>query len=324
MFDRRAIILAGFIFAGAGAYVGWRHYERSMEAPSWIAHGNGRIEMTRVDVAVKYPGRVETITVHEGDFVNAGQLIARQDDADTLAQLEGARAARERAVATLARAEGERGIREGQADTARIDWRESVRLHGNSMVSGVELEQRRIALDTAGAGVLAATGSVSEARAAIAQADAQIDQLQTVLADMRIVAPGPGRVEYRIIEPGTVLPAGGKIISLVNPGDVYLTIFLPAAIAGKLHIGDEARIFPEGFSQPVPARVSFVAPNAQFTPKFVETTTEREKLSYRVKLQIPAAVARDLDGKLKAGMTADGYVKLDPRQAWPRLDPKEN
>jgi HlyD family secretion protein len=143
-----------------------------------------------------------------------------------------------------------------------------------------------------------------------------------VVADMHITTPTSGRVEYRIVEPGTVLPAGGKIISLVNPQDVYLTIFLPAAIAGQLRIGDAARIMPEGIGRAIPAYVSFVSPEAQFTPKFVETKSEREKLSYRVKLQIPADMALKLNGVLKAGMTADGYVRTDASRPWPQLGPE--
>ncbi|MDE1918593.1 MAG: HlyD family efflux transporter periplasmic adaptor subunit [Sphingomonadales bacterium] len=303
----------------SGSYLMWQWYGQRGQVPAWIVRGNGRVEMVRTDVAVKYPGRLVSVLVREGDDVHEGMLIAQEDDADTLAQLAGARAARARAVAAIATAEGERGIREGQARSAQIDWHESVGLRAKSMVSGVELEQRRIALDTASSGVKAASGGVAEARAAITQADAQIAQLQTVVNDMRIVSPTSGRVEYRIVEPGTVLPAGGKIISLVDTQDVHLTIFLPARIAGRLRIGDDAFIMPEGFSRPVPAHVSFVSPEAQFTPKFVETSSEREKLSYRVKLQVPADVARRLAGQLKAGMTADGYIRLDRGKAWPNL-----
>ena len=315
----RILAAVAAIAVAGGLFYAWRSYERANTLPDWVAHGNGRIEMTRTDVAVKYPGRLQTLLVHEGDVVHPGQLIAQEDNADVLAQLSGAKAAKARAQATLSRVEGERGVREGQARSAQIDWREATALQRKAMVSPVELEQRKIALDTANSSVSAASGGIGEARAAILQADAQISQLTSTLSDMRITAPTLGRVEYRIVEPGTVLPAGGKIVSLLNPEDVYLTIFLPAAVAGRLHIGDEARIYPEGFDHPVPARVTFVSPDAQFTPKFVETTTEREKLSYRVKLQISAGVARRLDGQLKAGMTADGYVKLDSHQAWPSL-----
>lgn len=314
------ILATATALAGAG-FAGWWHWGRSGDGAAGLAHANGRLEMTRSDVAVKYPGRVISVAVHEGDLVQPGQEIAREDDTDVLVQLSGAQAARDRAVATLARAGGEQAARADQARLAGIDWREAGRLKDQAMIAPVELEQRRIAFDAAQAGAAAAGGGVGEARAAIRQADAQIRQLMAMRADLRITAPVGGRVEYRIVEPGAMLPPGGRIISLVNPQDVYLTVFLPAAIAGQVHLGDEARIMPAGFTDPIPARVSFVAPEAQFTPKYVETASEREKLSYRVKLQIAPDVARRLDGRLKAGMTADGYVRLDPRQPWPRLKP---
>lgn len=319
----RRIVPAVIVVLLAAGLFSWWQATRGSDLPDGIVRGNGRIEMTRTDVAVKYPGRLVALRVQEGDLVHAGDVIAEEDAADTLAQLRGARAARDRAAAAVDRAEGERAVRAGQARLAGIDLRETAKLRDQAMVSPVELEQRRVAYDTASAGVTAAGGGVSEARTAIAQADAQIAQIDTVLADLKIRAPGPGRVEYRIVEPGTVLPAGGKIVSLVNPEDVYLTIFLPAETVARLRIGDEARVLPEGFDTAIPARIGFIAPDAQFTPKFVETKSEREKLSYRVKLRIPADVARGLDGRLKAGMTADGFVRTDPRQAWPSFKPRK-
>jgi HlyD family secretion protein len=134
--------------------------------------------MTRSDVAVKYPGRLLDVAVHEGDLVQQGQVIARQDGSDIDAQLAGAEAARARAVAALQRAEGEQGARAEQAKLAAVEWRETAKLRAQAMVSAVELEQREIARDAAGAGVAAAGGGVGEARAAIAQAEAQIRQLK--------------------------------------------------------------------------------------------------------------------------------------------------
>ena len=322
MTKQRNVLIFITVLAAAGAgFAGWWYWGRADDLSDGIAHANGRIEMTRSDVAVKYPGRVVSVAVQEGDLVQPGQEIAREDDTDVLVQLSGAQAARERAVAALARAGGEQAARADQARLAGIDWREAGKLKDQAMISPVELEQRRIGFDAAQAGAAAAGGGVGEARAAIRQAEVQIRQFQAMRADLRITAPVGGRVEYRIVEPGAMLPPGGRIISLVNPLDAYLTIFLPAAIAGRVHLGDEAKIMPAGFAEPIPARVSFVAPEAQFTPKYVETASEREKLSYRVKLQIAPDVARRLDGRLKAGMTADGYVRLDPHQAWPKLKP---
>lgn len=312
-----AVVAIAALFAGG--YLAWRYLDRRDALPEWIERSNGRIEMTRTDVAVKYPGRLVELLVHEGDSVRAGQIVAKQDAADVMAQLDGAKASRERALGALARAKGEHSAHQSQADLARLNWSETVNLHSRQMVSDVELKQRRLALSGAADAVAAAGGGISEARGALAQADAQIRQVSTVQEDLHIRAPAPGVVEYRIVEPGTMMAPGGKLISIVNTEDVYLTIFLPSGVASRVSIGDEARIVLQGTNKALPARVTFVSPEAQFTPKFVETANERDNLSYRVKLQISAEVARQYAGLLKAGMTAEGYVRTDRRRPWPDL-----
>lgn len=318
--------IGGLGMVAAAAIAGgvwWWHAQQAGVLPPGIVTGNGRIELTRSDVAVKYPGRIIAIHVDEGDSVQAGDLIAEQDNADTLAQLQGALAARDRALGAGQRAGGEAAARTVQADLAAIDWRETQKLGAQAMVAPVELEQRRLALAGASAGAQAARGGVAEAHAALGEAEAGIARLRNALADLRIRAPGvPGTrytVEYRVVEPGAVLPAGGRVVSLLDPDDASLTLFLPAPTVARLTLGDAARIVPEGFDRAIPARIAFIAPDAQFTPKFVETASERDKLTYRVKLTVPADVARGLRGRLKAGMTADGYVRTDPRAAWPQL-----
>jgi hypothetical protein len=101
-------------------------------------------------------------------------------------------------VAALQRAEGEQGARAEQAKLAAVEWRETAKLRAQAMVSAVELEQREIARDAAGAGVAAAGGGVGEARAAIAQAEAQIRQLKAAKSDLSVVAPRrwPGGIPH--------------------------------------------------------------------------------------------------------------------------------
>ena len=99
-----------------------------------------------------------------------------------------------------------------------------------------------------------------------------------------------------------------------------MTVFLGSRIAGKLRVGDEARIVLDGLEEhPLAANVSFISPEAQFTPKFVETASERDKVVYRIKLQIPAAVAAQYEGQLKAGATGNGYVRLQANGSWPTI-----
>jgi HlyD family secretion protein len=305
-----AIILVGGI--------AWWLYARAKALPDYLAEANGRLEMTRIDIAVKYPGRVVDLFFHEGDTVRRGTILAQQDPSEIHTQIAAAEAQRQRALSGIARAESELEARKNAQRLAHLEWSHTVTMRGKELVSGVELERRRIALAAEDAAVEATANALNEARTTLPEADAQIARLKVILGEATIRAPADGRIEYRIVEKDAVLPAGGRIASLLQPDDVYITVFFASAVAGKLKIGDEARIVLDTFDgAELPANVSFVSPEAQFTPKYVETTSERENLVYRVKLQIPVAVARQYSGSLKAGMTGNGYVRTDTTRPWP-------
>jgi HlyD family secretion protein len=125
-------------------------------------------------------------------------------------------------------------------------------------------------------------------------------------------------VLYRLAEAGEVVAPGGKALTLVNLEDVYMEIFLPSEEAAQIKVGTEGRItFDFDPTRSVPAAVSFVSPEAQFTPKQVETKSERDKLMFRVKLQVPNELASQYVEKIKTGIRGIGYVKVDPAVAWP-------
>jgi HlyD family secretion protein len=316
----RKFAWAGMLVAAIGLAGGlfWWRYGRVEALPSHVARANGRLEMTRIDIAVKYPGRLIDLPIHEGDLVQAGMILARQDAAELQAQIVGAEAQRQRALSAIARAEDELDVRRNRQRLAKLEWDQAASMRGKALVSQVELERRRISLDGETAGMAVATQAVNEARAALSEAEAQIARLKVILGEATIRAPVSGRIEYRIVEKDAVLPSGGRIASLLESDDVYMTVFLPSQVAGKLRVGGEARIILDAFEGPaLPANISFVSSEAQFTPKYVETASEREKLVYRVKLQIPVEVARRYAGALKAGQTGNGYVRTDAAKAWP-------
>ena len=133
-----------------------------------------------------------------------------------------------------------------------------------------------------------------------------------------MISPRTGRVQYQLARNGEVVAAGGKVLTILDLQDVYMTVFLPAAVAGKLEIGGEARIILDPAPQwVVPAKVSFVAADAQFTPKTVETAEEREKLMFRAKLQLDAAVLKQYSSRVKTGVRGLGIVRTNPATAWP-------
>lgn len=166
------------------------------------------------------------------------------------------------------------------------------------------------------AAVAEAQAGINQAQAGINQAQSQINRVKSIQSDMYVRAPQAGRVEYRIVEVGNVIAPGSKVVTLVDPNDVYLEIFLPTDSSNQVQIGSPARIVLDGIKAVLPAKVSFVANQSQFTPKSVETKNEREKMMYRVKLSLDPQVASRYQTLLKGGMTAQGYVQLDPSKAW--------
>lgn len=178
------------------------------------------------------------------------------------------------------------------------------------------IAEAKAAVAEAQAGIEQAQAGINQAQAGINQAQSQINRVKSIQSDMYVRAPQAGRVEYRIVEVGNVIAPGSKVVTLVDPNDVYLEIFLPTDSSNQVQIGSPARIVLDGIKAVLPAKVSFVANQSQFTPKSVETKNEREKMMYRVKLSLDPQVASRYQTLLKGGMTAQGYVQLDPSKAW--------
>ena len=333
----RKVLLAVLLAAAAGG--GWWLYQQqeSTALPDFVFHSNGRLELNRLDVASLYPGRVERVLVAEGDAVKANEVLVELSSAQSSGQLaaaelvQRARAGVTQAQQAVARADAEIAAYRQQQKVAKLELDNAKQMRREDLVSASELAKRQADFERATASVKAAQAARAEAQAAVAQgqaavaeaeagvkqAQAQADTAASADADMAIRSPLTARVEYRLVEPGTVIGAGSRVISLLDPADVSMNVFLPNATVGGLRVGDEARLVLDGIDAVFPAQVSFIASEAQFTPKAVETADEREKLVFRVKLKVPADVAQRYDRLLKGGMTGDGYVRRDSSQAWP-------
>ena len=182
--------------------------------------------------------------------------------------------------------------------------------------AALALEQAR--QHSAEAALKAAQIEVARRDAAIEGAEAKIAKIKTIIDDSVLKSPISGRVLYRLAEPGEVLGAGGKVLTMLELTDVYMTIFLPTALAGRMTVGSEARIVLDAVPQfVIPAKISFVAARAQFTPKDVETKSEREKLMFRVKVRIDPELLAQYREKVKTGLPGVAYVRLDGKAAWP-------
>lgn len=332
------------ILAGAAAYA-WLRLHHSGPGEGF-ASGNGRIEATEVDVATKLGGRVDAILVNEGDFVAAGQPLARMQILSLEAQRDEAQARQQQSVSAVASAEAQVAVRESDHQAAlaqaaqraseldaarrRLARSEVLVKEGASSLQEVDDDRARVLsmeaavtaakaqVTAAQAAVAAARTQVSGARATVTAAVATVQRIKVDIDDSTLVAPRAGRVQYRIVQPGEVLGGGGKLLNLVDLSDVYMTFFVPETVAGKLALGSEARIVLDAAPQYViPARISFVASTAQFTPKTVETASERQKLMFRVKAQIDPALLRQHLTLVKTGLPGVAWVRTDNARDWP-------
>lgn len=286
--------------------------------PAGIADTNGRIEATQVDIAPKHAGRLSEVLVEEGDSVAADQVVARISAPEYEAQLRGARSEVLRAQQAKAEAEALIAQRNSEVQLAAVELRRTEELVKNGHATGQALDQRRSTHTSALASLRAAVARREQANFAVRTAEHEVERLKSIVADLVLHSPLAGRVLYKLKRSGEVVAAGTPVLTVLDLRDVYMTIFLPAAQAGRLQLGGEARVVLDPVPQYViPATISFVAPEAQFTPKTVETRDEREKLVFRVKLQIDPDVLKTHEGVVKTGVRGMGFVRTDRSVQWP-------
>nr|WP_241254183.1 HlyD family efflux transporter periplasmic adaptor subunit [Halomonas sp. KRD171] len=323
----------------------WWHFQ-PQDLPDGFAAGNGRIEAVEIDIAAKTAGRIREILVNEGDFVRAGQVLAKMDTAVLEAQLREAEAQLQRALIGIETAqslvtqrEAERQAaeafiaqRKAELDAAQKRLARTRELASKNAASEAQLDDDRAAAAAAKAAVGAAEAQAAAAQAAIGRARsdviaaeasveaarATLQRIQADIDDSVLKSPRDGRVQYRVAQPGEVLSPGGVVLNMVDLTDVYMTFFLPTEQAGRIALGAEARLVLDAAPQyVVPAEISFVADVAQFTPKTVETQEERQKLMFRIKTRIAPDLLREHLLQVKTGLPGMAYVQLDPRVDWP-------
>lgn len=344
---RKTLVIVAIIVAvvAAAAVLSWMALKPSGPGAGFIS-GNGRVEATEVDVATKLAGRVQDIMVNEGDFVVAGQPLAQMEVEVLDAQRDEARAQSRRAVTAVAGAIAQVTARKSDAaaaqalveqrksdlDAAQRRFARSERLSAAGAITPQEYDDDRArvrsaeaVLNAAQAQVLAAQAATKAAQSlvigagsAVAASDATVVRVEADLKGSQLTSPRDGRVQYRIAQAGEVLPSGGKVLNLVDLGDVYITFFLPEEASGKLVLGSEVHVVLDAAPQYViPAKVSYVASTAQFTPKTVETASERQKLMFRVKAQFSRELLQKHLKVVKTGLPGVAWVKIDSQAPWP-------
>lgn len=334
--------LGALLLAGVAA---WKLLQPA-GLPDGIVDGNGRIEAVEIDIAAKTPGRIRDILVDEGDFVHKGQVVAHMDTdvlqaqrAEAEAQLAQARNAIAIAQSQVAQQESNRAAsaavvsqREAELNAAHKRYARSATLarEGATAVQErdddqAQVQGARAAVEAARAQVAAAEAAIRAARSQVIGAQSNVDaaaatirRIDADITDSALKSPRDGRVQYRVAQPGEVVAGGGRVLNLVDLTDVYMTFFLPETVAGKVALGTEVHLVLDAApNYVIPARVSFVADVAQFTPKTVETQSERQKLMFRVKARIDRSLLQRYIRYVKTGLPGMAYVRVAPDAVWP-------
>jgi HlyD family secretion protein len=343
---KKKLVVAGITVAVAViAVLVWFALKPSGPGPGFFS-GNGRIEATEIDIATKLGGRVKDILVNEGDFVVVGQPLAQMQIDVLDAQRDEARAQSRLAITTVASAQAQVVARQSEKAAAeamvgqraseldyaqrRLARTETLTQQGALAIQELDDDRARARgaeavltgaqaqVAAAEAGIKAAQSQVVGAGSSVAATEATIARVEADIQDSLLKSPRAGRVQYRIAQPGEVLGAGGKVLNLVDLGDVYMTFFLPETVVGKVALGSEVHIVLDAALQYViPAKVSYVSSTAQFTPKTVETASERQKLMFRVKAQIDRALLEKHLKLVKTGLPGVAWLKLDAQANWP-------
>jgi HlyD family secretion protein len=289
--------------------------------------GSGTIECTQVEVAAEVGGRLLKLPTQEGAALRKGDLVARIDPEEHLLRRDEAKAllaqayaqlelvlagAREEDVA-LARAK----VREASAaaEAAAADLQRIREVFRQESATRKQMDDAEAAAERTAAAVaaaehnlarLAAGNRAEEIRVAQAQVEVAKARLATVeeaVADCTVTAPMDGVVTTRSREEGELVGPGTVLITLARLDEVWLSMFVPETRLPYVKLGRPAWVELDGMETRFEGRVSFVSPEAEFTPKNVQTPEQRARLVYRVKVTLP-----NPDGILKPGMPAQGYI----------------
>ena len=310
------LILLAILAVVGGAYYYWRQSQGQL--PPGIAFGNGRIESDEIDIGTKFAGRISEMLADEGDMVKAGQVVARMDTRDIEASLKKSEAQVQGFQQSLNEARNNVTQQTTQVTLAQQEFDRTNALVARGFATNELLDQRKQILNGANAALSAARDRVGVAEHALDAATHDVELYKVNIADNSLVAPRDGRIQYRVANIGEVLPVGGRVFTMLDISYVYMDIYLPTVEAGKVKIGSDARITLDAVPNvSIPAKVAFLATQAQFTPKTVETKDERDKLMFRVRVRIDPERLRARAESVRSGLPGVAYIKIDPSIPWP-------
>ncbi len=292
---------------------------------------SGNIEATTVGTGFKIAGHVAQRLVDEGASIKKGQIIAKLETADLELDVANADAQLAAAHAALAQltngsriqdvSAAQAGLRSAEADkqNAVVEYRRMQQLFSQGAISAQERDRSQTMYETAAARSDQAYQQLSlvlegPRQEEIALAAAKVEQskqllklAQTRLGYSQIIAPIDGFVLSKNIEEGEYVSPGTAVVTIGDLEQVWLKAYIAENELGKVKLGQKVSVTTDTYPNKIyNGHISFIASEAEFTPKNIQTTEERVKLVYRIKISIDNAAQ-----ELKPGMPADALIRLN-------------
>jgi len=326
---KKKIIIPVLLVAAVGV-AGYFYFKNHRTPEVDRIRVSGNIEITEVEVSFKIPGRVEERPVFEGQMITEGQVVARLDQKDL--KLEIAQRQAQVAAARAVLAELQTGSRpeeitqaeaalervQAEGSRARIEFERQKRLFDREVISTREFDQAKTAFEAAEARIREARAfsalvrkgprqeKIDQSEATLQQAKQALELAQTRLNYATLLSPISGMVLSENVQSGEYVSPGTPVISLGDLSRVYLRAYINETDLGRIKLGQKVHLTTDTFpGKKYEGKISFIAPQAEFTPKNIQTQKERVKLVYRIKVEIP-----NPNMELKPGMPADGEILL--------------
>ncbi len=330
---KKKVILIAILLLTVAA-IAWFATRRTGDNGSTVAV-SGTIEVTDVEVSFKVPGRVRERLVDEGELVKAGQIVARLDDDDLRLDVAQREQDREVLAANLrelengfrkediARADAAVGRVKADAERLKADFARQETLFQREVISRRDFDAAKAAYESSRAALREAVAQqelmhrgprreqIDAARARLGQSREALELARTRLGYTTLSSPMAGLVLAKHVEPGEQVAAGTPIVSVGDMANTWMRAYIAETDLGRVKVGQKARVKSDTWpDRRYEGTITFISPEAEFTPKSVQTEKERVKLVYRIKITIPNPAM-----ELKPGMPVDAEIATGGRES---------
>ena len=332
----RRVLLAALVLvlvlAGFGTYL-WRQHGANDPGAAFSLSGN--VDVHQVELAFRVSGRISAVKVQEGDKVSADQVLAQLDPVPFQTDVDSAKADLAQAQAQLdktrrgfrieevAQARANVAQRAADLENAQITLRRQQQLVASGLVTHQQIDDAEARVHMSEAALAASRGQLTlelhgsriediEAQeATVASAQARLEKAQTALADATLLAPSKGIISVRAREPGAIVQAGQTVYTLTLNDPVWIRAYVSQPRLGRIKPGMPVKLTIDSMpGKTYDGTVGFISPEAEFTPKTVQTEQVRDDLVYRIRV-----IASDPDDVFRQGMPVTVLIAAAPAVA---------